>query len=125
MPLNIFFLCKQDEATSLLRTATSRASAGACKWAWLRLGLQQVRSGSFDDAILSLQAAVRADPSDVYVFQSASIGFILFSPLSPVFSHCIESLGDAYLSRGSFTASLKCFTRASQLQPDNIYSRYQ
>ena len=55
----------QEEALKFLGTVTSRASAGACKWAWLRLGLQQVRTGSCDDAILSLQAAVRADPSDV------------------------------------------------------------
>lgn len=52
----------------------------------------------------SLQAALRADPGDWV---------------------CWECLGDAYLNRRSFTAALKAFGKAQQLQPSSIYSVYQ
>uniref|UniRef100_A0A8C8VLU8 Tetratricopeptide repeat domain 37 n=1 Tax=Pelusios castaneus TaxID=367368 RepID=A0A8C8VLU8_9SAUR len=51
-----------------------------------------------------LQAALRADPKD---------------------SNCWESLGEAYLSRGGYTTALKSFTKASELNPDSIYSKYK
>lgn len=49
--------------------------------------------------ILSLQAALRADPKDF---------------------NCWESLGEAYLSRGGDTTALKSFTKASELNPESI-----
>lgn len=52
----------------------------------------------------SLQAALRADPEDWV---------------------CWECLGEAYLNRRSFTAALKAFGKAHQLQPSSIYSVYQ
>lgn len=52
----------------------------------------------------SLQAALRADPGDWV---------------------CWECLGEAYLNRRSFTAALKAFAKAQQLQPSAIYSVYQ
>lgn len=52
----------------------------------------------------SLQAALRADPEDWV---------------------CWECLGEAYLNRRSFTAALKAFGKAHQLQPCSIYSVYQ
>lgn len=52
----------------------------------------------------SLQAALRADPEDWV---------------------CWECLGEAYLNRRSFTAALKAFGKAQQLQPSSIYSVYQ
>uniref|UniRef100_A0A7M4E6S7 SKI3 subunit of superkiller complex n=1 Tax=Crocodylus porosus TaxID=8502 RepID=A0A7M4E6S7_CROPO len=51
-----------------------------------------------------LQAALRADPKD---------------------SNCWESLGEAYLSRGGYTTALKSFTKASELNPESVYSIYQ
>lgn len=38
---------------------------------------------------------------------------------------CWECLGEAYLNRRSFTAALKAFGKAQQLQPSAIYSVYQ
>uniref|UniRef100_A0A667YTE5 SKI3 subunit of superkiller complex n=1 Tax=Myripristis murdjan TaxID=586833 RepID=A0A667YTE5_9TELE len=38
---------------------------------------------------------------------------------------CWECLGEAYLNRRSFTAALKAFGKAHQLQPTSIYSVYQ
>uniref|UniRef100_A0A7N6FGT2 Tetratricopeptide repeat domain 37 n=1 Tax=Anabas testudineus TaxID=64144 RepID=A0A7N6FGT2_ANATE len=38
---------------------------------------------------------------------------------------CWECLGEAYLNRRSFTAALKAFDKAHQLQPSSIYSVYQ
>uniref|UniRef100_A0A672JK50 Tetratricopeptide repeat domain 37 n=1 Tax=Salarias fasciatus TaxID=181472 RepID=A0A672JK50_SALFA len=49
-------------------------------------------------------AALRADPEDWV---------------------CWECLGEAYLNRRSFTAALKAFGKAHQLQPGSIYSVYQ
>lgn len=54
--------------------------------------------------VYSLQAALRADPEDWV---------------------CWECLGEAYLNRHSFTAALKAFGKAHQLQPSSIYSVYQ
>lgn len=54
--------------------------------------------------VYSLQAALRADPEDWV---------------------CWECLGEAYLNRRSFTAALKAFAKAHQLQPSSIYSVYQ
>ena len=38
---------------------------------------------------------------------------------------CWECLGEAYLNRRSFTAALKAFGKAHELQPSSIYSVYQ
>lgn len=52
----------------------------------------------------SLQAALRADRMD---------------------PNCWESLGEAYVSRGSYAAALKSFRKASELNPDHVYSIYR
>ncbi|KAK7473574.1 hypothetical protein BaRGS_00035177 [Batillaria attramentaria] len=97
-------LGEEDSVQSLLERVTGAASAGCAKWAWLRLGLAQVRSGDPSTAITSLQSALRADPED---------------------RHAWECLAEAYLHRGSFTAALKAFGRAAELQPDSMYCLYQ
>uniref|UniRef100_A0A8C3AV10 SKI3 subunit of superkiller complex n=1 Tax=Cyclopterus lumpus TaxID=8103 RepID=A0A8C3AV10_CYCLU len=56
------------------------------------------------DDMVSGFAALRADPEDWV---------------------CWECLGEAYLNRRSFTAALKAFGKAHQLQPSSIYSVYQ
>lgn len=51
-----------------------------------------------------MHAALRADPKD---------------------SNCWECLGEAYLSRGGYTTALKSFMKASELNPNSIYSAYK
>ncbi|BFY97470.1 hypothetical protein BsWGS_00510 [Bradybaena similaris] len=96
----------EEEAQSLkiLETVTNQAAAGSAKWAWLRLGLYQIKHENPTKAIMSLQSALRADPND---------------------SHIWECLADAYCQRGSLTASLKAFTKASELDPNSLYCLYQ
>ncbi|XP_053375489.1 tetratricopeptide repeat protein 37-like [Mercenaria mercenaria] len=95
---------EEEQAYAILSNVTKKASAGCAKWAWLRLGLYQVKHEDPSIAIASFQSALRADPKD---------------------NHVWECLGEAYLARGSFTASLKAFTRASELNPDSMYCLFQ
>ncbi|CAG5130134.1 unnamed protein product, partial [Candidula unifasciata] len=95
-----------EEANSLkiLETVTNQAAAGSAKWAWLRLGLYQIKHENPTMAIMSLQSALRADPTDCHIW---------------------ECLADAYFQRGSLTAALKAFTKASELDPHSLYCLYQ
>ncbi|XP_048187071.1 tetratricopeptide repeat protein 37 [Perognathus longimembris pacificus] len=90
-----------ETALAILTTVTQKASAGTAKWAWLRRGLYYLKAGQHCQAVADLQAALRADPKDF---------------------NCWESLGEAYLSRGGYTTALKSFTKASELNPESIYS---
>ncbi|CAO2593153.1 Tetratricopeptide repeat protein 37 [Lemmus lemmus] len=92
-----------ETALAILTAVTQKASAGAAKWAWLRRGLYHLKAGQHSQ-LLSLQAALRADPKDY---------------------NCWESLGEAYLSRGGYMTALKSFTRASELNPDSTYSVFK
>lgn len=94
---------QEEEAYKLLLSVTSKASAGCGKWAWLRLGLYQVKHDSANSAVTSFQAALRGDPKD---------------------NHVWECLAEAYYHRGSYTAALKAFTKASELDQDSIYCLY-
>ena len=49
---------------AILQNVTNAAAAGSAKWAWLRLGLQQLRQDNPSQSIASLQSALRADPRD-------------------------------------------------------------
>ncbi|NWR38286.1 TTC37 protein, partial [Tachuris rubrigastra] len=93
-----------DTALSILNEVTEKASPGTAKWAWLHRGLYYLRSGQPSQAVADLQAALRADPKD---------------------SNCWESLGEAYLNRGSYSTALKSFRRASELNPGLMYSIYR
>uniref|UniRef100_A0A7M4E7J6 SKI3 subunit of superkiller complex n=1 Tax=Crocodylus porosus TaxID=8502 RepID=A0A7M4E7J6_CROPO len=93
-----------ETAIAVLTSVTEKASAGAAKWAWIRRGLYYLRANQHSQAVADLQAALRADPKD---------------------SNCWESLGEAYLSRGGYTTALKSFTKASELNPESVYSIYQ
>ncbi|NXX81901.1 TTC37 protein, partial [Urocolius indicus] len=93
-----------DTALSILNEVTQKASAGTAKWAWLHRGLYYLRTGQPSKAVTDLQAALRADPKD---------------------SNCWESLGEAYLSRGSYLTALKSFRKASELNPELTYSIYK
>ncbi|KAM6036199.1 superkiller complex protein 3 isoform 2-T4 [Theristicus caerulescens] len=93
-----------DTALSILNEVTEKASTGTAKWAWLHRGLYYLRTGQPSQAVADLQAALRADPKD---------------------SNCWESLGEAYLSRGSYSTALKSFRKASELNPELVYSIYR
>ncbi|OXB66908.1 hypothetical protein ASZ78_013569 [Callipepla squamata] len=93
-----------DTALSILNEVTGKANAGAAKWAWLHRGLYYLRTGQPLKAVADLQAALRADRKD---------------------PNCWESLGEAYVSRGSYAAALKSFRKASELNPDHVYSIYR
>uniref|UniRef100_A0AAX7SR85 Tetratricopeptide repeat domain 37 n=1 Tax=Astatotilapia calliptera TaxID=8154 RepID=A0AAX7SR85_ASTCA len=93
-----------DAALAILQSVLEKATPGSAKWAWMRRGLYYLKVGENQQAIADLQAALRADPEDWV---------------------CWECLGEAYLNRRSFTAALKAFGKAHQLQPCSIYSVYQ
>ncbi|XP_068167730.1 superkiller complex protein 3 [Antennarius striatus] len=93
-----------DTALAILQSVVEKATPGSAKWAWMRRGLYYLKVGEHQQAIADLQAALRADPEDWV---------------------CWECLGEAYLNRRSFTAALKAFGKAHQLQPGSIYSVYQ
>ncbi|XP_073933157.1 superkiller complex protein 3 [Castor canadensis] len=93
-----------ETALAILTAVTQKASAGTAKWAWLRRGLYYLKAGQHSQAVADLQAALRADPKDF---------------------NCWESLGEAYLSRGSYTTALKSFTKASELNPESTYSVFK
>ncbi|KAF3850705.1 hypothetical protein F7725_012477 [Dissostichus mawsoni] len=106
-----------DTALAILQSVIEKATPGSAKWAWMRRGLYYLKVGEYQQAVSeymsiiehfihvsSLQAALRADPDDWV---------------------CWECLGEAYLNRRSFTAALKAFGKAHQLQPASIYSVYQ
>ncbi|NXS94416.1 TTC37 protein, partial [Jacana jacana] len=93
-----------DTALSILNEVTGKASPGTAKWAWLHRGLHYLRMDQPSQAVADLQAAVRADPMDAI---------------------CWESLGEAYLSRGSYSTALKSFRKASELNPGLVYSIYK
>lgn len=93
-----------ETALATLQSVLEKATPGSAKWAWMRRGLYYLKAGENQQAIADLQAALRADPEDWV---------------------CWECLGEAYLNRRSFTAALKAFGKAHQLQPSSIYSVYQ
>uniref|UniRef100_A0A671Y1A5 SKI3 subunit of superkiller complex n=1 Tax=Sparus aurata TaxID=8175 RepID=A0A671Y1A5_SPAAU len=93
-----------DTALAILQSVIEKATPGSAKWAWMRRGLYHLKVGEHQQATADLQAALRADPEDWV---------------------CWECLGEAYLNRRSFTAALKAFGKAHQLQPSSIYSVYQ
>ncbi|XP_017272832.1 tetratricopeptide repeat protein 37 isoform X2 [Kryptolebias marmoratus] len=93
-----------DNALAILQSVIEKATPGSAKWAWMRRGLYYLKVGEHQRATADLQAALRADPEDWV---------------------CWECLGEAYLNRQSFTAALKAFGKAHQLQPSSIYSVYQ
>ncbi|XP_030323083.1 tetratricopeptide repeat protein 37 [Calypte anna] len=93
-----------DTALSILNKVTENATAGTAKWAWLHRGLYYLRTDQPSQAVADLQAALRADPKD---------------------ANCWESLGEAYLGRGSYTTALKSFRRATELNPELVYSIYK
>ncbi|XP_015779373.1 PREDICTED: tetratricopeptide repeat protein 37-like [Acropora digitifera] len=82
-----------------------RADKKKCLASFLkRLGLFHLKHNESTEAITCFQSALRADPKD---------------------RHCWECLGEAYMSRGSFKAAMKAFTKATELDPTSLYCLYQ
>ncbi|CAH1796878.1 unnamed protein product [Owenia fusiformis] len=97
-------LNEEELSYNLLKQVVGQSAAGEAKWAWLRLGLLELKRGNPTEAIYALQCALRADPTD---------------------NHVWECLAETYMSRGSFTAAMKAFSRALELEPSSMYARYQ
>ncbi|XP_052248166.1 tetratricopeptide repeat protein 37-like isoform X1 [Dreissena polymorpha] len=95
---------EDEKCHQILLQFTSSCPPGRGKWAWLRLGLHQMKHDDPSVAIVSLQSALRADSKDVHVW---------------------ECLGEAYMARGSYTAALKAFIRATELDQSSVYSLFQ
>ena len=93
-----------SDVDSNIRLLDMMSESCNVKWVWLRLGLLHTECDEIDKAISFLCNAVRCDPLDCQVW---------------------ESLGDAYMSRGSWHAALKSFLKVMQLSPSNIYAAYQ
>jgi superkiller protein 3 len=70
----------------------------------LRLAVYQQSRQQHEEAVISFQNTLKADPKD---------------PL------CWQGLAETYRRQGKFTAALKGFTRAVELDPTLTYSQYQ
>nr|XP_042895616.1 tetratricopeptide repeat protein 37 isoform X2 [Parasteatoda tepidariorum] len=97
-------LKKEEENMIVLKKITENASLGSCKWAWTQLGLYYLEKNNFNDAIFSLQKALRADPDS---------------------SHGWECLADAYFKRGSYESALKAYERVYEINSRAMYPLYQ
>ncbi|EPX73542.1 ski complex TPR repeat subunit Ski3 [Schizosaccharomyces octosporus yFS286] len=72
-------------------------------WHHKSLGVFQLHSKNFQNAIVHFQAALRIFPKD---------------------THCWSGLGEAYARSGRYISALKAFNRASALDPNDWYTRY-
>lgn len=97
-------LGQHEQNVKFLEAITSQLPVKRVKWAWLRLGLQQLRLGNATEAVQSLQNSLRADPSD---------------------KSCWECLGEAYLMRDSLGAALLCFKKCLDADPRDLFSLYE
>ncbi|KXS10859.1 TPR-like protein [Gonapodya prolifera JEL478] len=90
------------QAVEVCKVATEANPRAA--WAWKKKAFAEMETKSYTSSIASFQAAIRLSVRD-----------------PPLWS----GLGDAYLHEGKYTAATKAFTRASELEPDNVYPRYK
>ncbi|XP_023211616.1 tetratricopeptide repeat protein 37-like, partial [Centruroides sculpturatus] len=95
---------KEDETNlQVLQKVVKQSPIGSAKWARFRLGLYYLHHENISLAIDTLQGALHCDPTD---------------------SQCWETIGEAYLLRGSYNSALKSFEKAVELNPSNLHSRY-
>ena len=95
-------LGEHEKNFALLSSATKSSSGGS--WAWFRMGLHYLSIHEPQSAILSLQRCLQ---------------------LSHNHRQGLESLGDAYLARGSYVAAQKVFERVLTIDPDALYPQCQ
>ncbi|XP_071511389.1 superkiller complex protein 3-like [Diadema antillarum] len=94
----------KEGAVSLYQKVTSLVTGARASWAWLRLGLAQLRAGDATDAAQSFQEVLRKDPNN---------------------KHCLECLAEAYLSGGSYESAHKAFSRVLEMDPNSTYSMFK
>lgn len=113
--LELYRLLDDISSAVKLLEVVVRCNVKNRRWAWLQKGLLHLKMFQKQKhvpekekeaglAITSLQNAMAIDSND-------SSGW--------------EALGEAYIARGSYTAALKAFQRASELNPLSTYSSYQ
>ncbi|XP_065183306.1 superkiller complex protein 3-like [Sycon ciliatum] len=83
-----------SEAMELYQKLTISMPSSQAHVAWSHLGALQLDTGHSQDAIASLQTALRSQPREGSTW---------------------EALGTAYLNRGSYSSALKAFLRSVQL----------
>ncbi|CAG8445910.1 7249_t:CDS:10, partial [Acaulospora colombiana] len=93
---------EEDLALGIYSTATQANSQAG--WAWKQLGFSEFTNGNYSEAAINFQKALRIDTKDV---------------------RCWEGLAEAYRQLGRYTASMKTFMRAIELDPSSIYSHFQ
>ncbi|RCI01717.1 Superkiller protein 3, partial [Rhizopus stolonifer] len=93
---------KLEEAENIFRQVTE--SCPKVGWAWRRMGYVNMKSHTFNEAIICFQKALRTDTSDV---------------------RCWEGLAESYSRAGRFVAALKAFDRATQLDPHSIHANHE
>ncbi|KAF2364216.1 Tetratricopeptide-like helical domain [Trinorchestia longiramus] len=96
-------LGEYDKNFALLNTATQEGASGGA-WAWLRMGLHHLSIHDAQKAISALQRCLQLQHNH---------------------RQALESLGDAYLARGSYTAAQKVYERILTLDPEAVYPRCQ
>ena len=93
---------RHEDNLALLSRVTGEQGVRGGVWAWLRLGVHYLDCQQAGRAVISLQAALRSDPTNLT---------------------CWEALADAYMARGSFVAARKGFEKVLSMDSDNVYSR--
>ncbi|XP_055956179.1 tetratricopeptide repeat protein 37-like [Patella vulgata] len=96
---------EQDAAYDLLLKVTNEASAGSAKWAWLRLGLCQIKLDNAVAAISSFQSALRADTTDkiatitqtLGIYDEAVTTYKDILDISPNYVPALKGLGETNL----------------------------
>ncbi|CAG0914509.1 unnamed protein product [Notodromas monacha] len=90
-----------DEAANILEGICSAFTVEEVEHAWYRLAVVRIHQNRGVDAVQSLQQVIRCDASNWLYW---------------------ESLGDAYVLRGSYGSAHKAFQTASDLNDKSIYA---
>lgn len=97
-------LDQEEKALQVYLGIVSKSEVGEAGWAWMRLGLIYLKQENADQAIVCFQRALRGEPD---------------------ISHYWECLGDAYFMKGSYTSSMKAFTKSLQLDSSSMYCKHK
>ena len=92
-----------EKAIGVFDSFTSKSPSGSAIWAWVRLGLLNLKSNA-DRAVVCFQHAIRGGSN---------------------ISHYWECLAEAYFTKGSFTSSLRAFTKALELDPSSLFCKFK
>ncbi|KAK9737501.1 Tetratricopeptide repeat [Popillia japonica] len=95
---------KWDANIVMLQNLTDGKATIDNSWALIQLGLSYYDQCDFNKAIDSFRLVIRLNSKN---------------------SFCWESLGDAYIARGSYSSALKSYQKAAELNPSSIYPQLQ